>query len=186
MLVRAALAHVQFETIHPFLDGNGRVGRLLIALLLADTGTLKQPLLYLSLYFKRHRSTYYELLDEMRTTGNWERWLLFFLEGVRETSQGAVDTCARLVAQFDKDRIRIAGGRGAGAALRVHAHFQSRPVLSIREASRATGLSYPGAAGGMSRLMDYGIVREITGRRRNRFFAYSEYLSLLSEGTEPL
>ena len=147
-LVRAALAHVQFETIHPFLDGNGRVGRLLIALLLCSAGALSQPLLYLSLYLKQHRSRYYELLNRVRLTGDWEEWLAFFLEGVQVTAEGAVATSRRLVETFAADRAAIEGsaGRRAGSALRVLDALKMRPVLSLAEVCNRTGLSFPTAA----------------------------------------
>lgn len=185
ILVRAALAHVQFETIHPFLDGNGRVGRLLITFQLCHSGILREPLLYLSLYFKQHRSRYYELLDRVRRTGDWEAWLEFFLDGVRETAEGAVSTARRLAALFASDRERILrGGRRSGSALRVQEAFKARPVTSMQELRRRSGLSFPATAAGMDLLRDLGIAREMTGKRRNRVFAYDAYLSILNEGTE--
>lgn len=187
VLVKAALAHVQFETIHPFLDGNGRVGRLLIALILCDAGILTQPLLYLSLFFKQHRAEYYRLLDQVRAEGDWELWLDFFLEGVRTTAAGAVTTAQLLVELFNADAGRIQGsGRAAGSALRVHAALRERPVVSFKEICRRTGLSFPAATTGMNVLLKLGVARELTGRRRNRLFAYDRFLSLLTEGTEPL
>ena len=132
-LVRAGLAHVQFETIHPFLDGNGRVGRLLITLLLCNAGVLRQPLLYLSLYFKQRRSEYYDLLNRVRRIGDWEEWLTFFLEGVRVTAEGAVATSQRLTELFASDRAAIQrrAGRRAGSAIRVHDALKARPVVSL-------------------------------------------------------
>ncbi|NLG78558.1 MAG: Fic family protein [Firmicutes bacterium] len=187
VLVKAALAHVQFETIHPFLDGNGRVGRLLIALILCDAGILTQPLLYLSLFFKQNRAEYYRLLDQVRAEGDWEMWLDFFLEGVRTTAAGAVTTAQRLVGLFNADAGRIQrSGRAAGSALRVHAALRERPVISFKEICRRTGLSFPAATTGMNVLLNLGVARELTGRRRNRLFAYDQFLSLLTEGTEPL
>ena len=185
-LVRAALAHVQFETIHPFLDGNGRVGRLLVALLLCDAGALRQPLLYLSLYFKQHRSAYYDLLNRVRLTGDWEEWLAFFLEGVRVTAEGAVATSRRLVETFAADRAAVErdAGRRAGSALRVLDVLKTRPVLSLAEVCNRSGLSFPAAASAMQVLAGQGIVRELTGRPRNRLFCYDRYLSILAEGTE--
>jgi len=130
VLVRAGLAHVQFETIHPFLDGNGRVGRLLITLLLCHASALREPLLYLSLHLKQNRSRYYELLDEVRRTGDWEAWLAFFLEGVRHTAGVAVQTIERLLRLFGADRGRIEpSGRRAGSGLRVHEALKARPIL---------------------------------------------------------
>ena len=185
-LIRAGLAHVQFETIHPFLDGNGRVGRLLITLLLHHTGVLQEPLLYLSLYLKQHRAAYYDLLDQVRRTGDWEAWLAFFLEGVRLTAEGAVATSRRLSEMFESDRAAITRlGRRAGSVLRVHHALSARPILSLPEARRTTGLSFPASASAMDALVELRIAREITGRARNRLFAYDRYLSILNEGAEP-
>ena len=186
VLLRAGLAHVQFETIHPFLDGNGRVGRLLITLLLCQAGLLRQPLLYLSLYFKQHRSVYYDLLNHVRRTGDWEEWLAFFLKGVKLTAEGAVSTAQRLSRMFQEDRNRIqsAGGRGAGSMLRVHDALKSRPILSLPAARRHTRLSFQTVASAMERLVTHGIARETTGKRRHRVFVYDQYLSILREGTE--
>ena len=185
-LARAALAHVQFETIHPFLDGNGRVGRLLITLLLYDADVLRQPLLYLSLFFKQHRTTYYELLNHVRLTGDWESWLAFFLEGVRETAEAALSTADRLSTIFQDDRERLAegGGRKLGSALRMHDALKARPILSLPVACQDTGLSFQAAASAMEMLVRHGIAREITGKRRGRLFVYDAYLSILAEGTD--
>lgn len=185
MLVRAGLAHVQFETIHPFLDGNGRVGRLLITLLLCSAGVLRQPLLYLSLYFKQRRSDYYALLNHVRRSGDWEAWLAFFLEGVRVTAEGAVAASRRLSEMFASDRAALERpGRRAGSVLRVHDALKERPILSLSEASNRTTLSFPTVSSAMKRLVACGIAVEITGRRRDRLFAYERYLSILDEGTE--
>jgi Fic family protein len=185
VVVRAALAHLQFETIHPFLDGNGRVGRLLITLLLCHAGILREPLLYLSLYFKQNRDAYYAHLDAVRRDGDWEAWLVFFLTGVRETAEGAVSTAQRLVALFGEDRARIVPkGRRAGSALRVHDALKARPLASMQEVCARSGLSFPAAASAMELLAELGIARELTGKRRNRVFAYDRYLAILSEGTE--
>lgn len=187
VLVTAALAHVQFETIHPFLDGNGRIGRLLIPLLLHDAGILQHPLLYLSLYLKQHREEYYRLLDRVRTAGDWEAWLDFFLEGVSTTATGAVDTAQRLVGLFKEDTARVqAAGRGAPTTIRVLQSLHERPVITLKEVSRRTGLSFPTSAKGMTALVNAGLARELTGYRRNRVFAYDQYLAILGEGTEPL
>jgi len=185
VVIRAALAHVQFETIHPFLDGNGRVGRLLITFLLCHAGILRQPLLYLSLYFKKNRDEYYSLLDRVRREGEWEAWLEFFLEGVRQTADGAVATARRLESLFQEDHSRIqARGRVAGSALRVHDALKERPITSIQEIRRRSGISFPAASTGLSLLDELGIAREYTGRKRNRLFGYSRYIAILSEGTE--
>ncbi len=187
VLVTTGLIHVQFETIHPFLDGNGRIGRLLIPLLLHDAGVLEQPLLYLSLYFKQHRDEYYRHLDLVRRTGDWEAWVDFFLEGVEVTAAGAVDTARRLVGLFEQDTARVAtSGRTAATLLRVLRAMHERPVITLKEVSRRTGLSFPTSAKSMTALIDLGLVRELTGYRRNRVFAYDRYLSILAEGTEPL
>ncbi|WP_169239712.1 Fic family protein [Candidatus Roseilinea sp. NK_OTU-006] len=186
-LVRAALAHVQFETIHPFLDGNGRIGRLLIAFILHHQGILKKPLLYLSLYFKQHRSEYYRLLDLVRTDGDWEAWLDFFLEGVIQTAQNAVETAQRLVLLFQEDAKKVgAVGRSAGSVLRVFHVLCRRPLLTLNEGVRQTGLTFPAVAKSMETLVSLGIAREVTGKQRNRVFAYDRYLAILNEGTEPL
>ncbi len=187
MLARVALAHVQFETIHPFLDGNGRVGRLLITFQLCQSGILREPLLYLSLYFKQNRARYYELLDRVRRTGDWEAWLAFFLEGVRQTAEEAVETARRLAALFSSDRERISsGGRRGGSAIRVHDGLKARPVTSMQHLRRRSGLSFPATAAGMDLLRELGIARELTGKRRNRVFAYDAYLAILNEGTEAI
>jgi len=185
-LERTALAHVQFETIHPFLDGNGRLGRLLTTLLLVSDGILGEPLLYLSLYLKAYRPTYYDLLQRVRMEGDWERWVEFFVRGVRETAVQAVATAQELSRLFadDRDRIR-ALGRIAGSALRVHHALTQRPVQTIRSAAEAAGLSIPTVTAAMRSLERARIVREMTGKRRNRVFGYDRYLAILSEGTTP-
>ena len=184
-LVRAGLAHVQFETIHPFLDGNGRIGRLLITLMLCDAGILRQPLLYLSLYFKQHRSRYYDLLNHVRRSGDWEAWLDFFLDGVRVTAAGAVAVSRSLTEMFASHRraIEQRAGRGAGSALRVHEALKARPILHLSEVCKRTSLSFVAASSAMERLAAYGIVREITGKRRDRLFVYDRYLSVLNDET---
>ena len=187
LLVKVGLAHVQFETIHPFLDGNGRLGRLLITLFLCEQGVLRDPLLYLSLYFKANRAAYYEILQAVRETGDWERWLDFFLTGVMETSTQAAAAARLILALFDADRRAIeAFGRPAASALRVHQVLQARPLITIPLAAQMLGLSRPTVASSLSHLHDAGIVREITGRQRGRAFVYDRYLALLNEGTEPL
>ena len=186
-LIKAALAHVQFETIHPFLDGNGRIGRLLIAFILYHDSILSQPLLYLSLYFKKHRSEYYRLLDLVRTTGNWEAWIDFFLEGVEHTASNAVNTAKRLVSLFEQDSNKIQLlGRTASTVLRVYRIFCERPLATLNQLSERTGISFPATAKAVEKLHEMGIVHEITGQRRNRIFSYQQYLAILSEGTEPL
>src|SRR6266545_8249355 len=184
-LLRAALAHVQFESIHPFLDGNGRIGRLLITFLLCHAGVLREPLLYLSLYLKQNRPTYYELLDRVRRDGDWEAWLAFFLEGVRQVAEGAISTAERLGELFRTDRSRVeAAGRRAGSALRVHEVLKSRPIQSMPRIRDATGLSFPAVSSAVGLLVELGIARELTGKRRNRLFVYDRYLAILNVGTE--
>jgi len=186
-LVKAAFAHVQFETIHPFLDGNGRIGRLLIAFILHHGGVLSKPLLYLSLYFKQYRAEYYRLLDRVRVEGDWEAWLDFFLEGVEQTASNAVQTARRLVALFKEDAERVQSlGRAAASTLRLFHMLCERPIVTLNEVCRRTNLSFPTATKSINALVKLGIVRELTGQRRNRVFAYDRYLAILNEGTEPL
>lgn len=186
VLLKAALAHVQFETIHPFLDGNGRLGRLLIALVLHHGGLLSQPLLYLSLYLKEHRPMYYDLLDRVRASGDWEVWVDFFLEGVEQTAQSAVQTARRLVDLFQADIRRVQHGRTAGNALRVLDALRQRPILTLKYLRDAHSLTFPTAAKAMQSLINSGIARELTGKRRNRIFVYDAYLALLNQGGQPL
>jgi Fic family protein len=186
-LLRAGLAHVQFETIHPFLDGNGRVGRLLIALLLVHDGVLREPLLYLSLYFKQHRQEYYRRLNQVRQRGGWEPWLQFFAAGVRETAEGAVATARRLSDLFAQDLHRVhAAGRAAGSAAQVLTAFRERPLWTIGKLKDAIELPIPTVTRAIAALERLGIVRETTGRRRGRVYSYDACLKVLSEGTEPL
>lgn len=186
-LIKAALSHVQFETIHPFLDGNGRLGRLLITLLLCAENVLKEPLLYLSLYFKKHRAQYYELLGKVRTEGDWQGWLEYFLRGVKATCDQAAHTATRLLALFEEDRERIQRiGRPAGSALRVYQYLKRKPLTTVPTAARALDLTEPTVRSSIRHLADFGIVKEIGARKRNRLFAYDTYIGILSEGTEPL
>lgn len=187
-LLKAALSHVQFETIHPFLDGNGRVGRLLITLLLCTEGVLRDPLLYLSLYFKTHRADYYALLDSVRQRGSWEDWLEFFALGVETSASEAVSTVQRLVsvATADRQKIQRLGARVSGTPLQIHHALQERPVTTANALSKLTGISLPAVNKALGVLKQEGIVVEITGRKRNRVFSYHKHLQILSEGTEPL
>lgn len=186
LLVKIGLAHVQFETIHPFLDGNGRLGRLLITLFLCEQGVLRDPLLYLSLYFKANRSTYYQLLQAVRETGDWERWLEFFLTGVAEVAAQATEAARKILALFDTDRQSInALGRPAASALRVHQLLQKRPIITIPNAADMLSLSRPTIASSLTHLQQGGIVHEATGRQRGRVYVYARYLILLEEGTKP-
>lgn len=186
-LIKAALIHVQFETIHPFLDGNGRLGRLLITLLLCADGTLALPILYLSLHFKEHRQLYYDLLQDVRLKGEWERWCDFFLDGVADTATQAAQEAKRILALLERDRLRISQiGKAAPSALKVHDYLQKKPFLSLTKAAPALGLSVPATTNTVMKLVDLGILKEKTGQARNRLFAYTEYLDILTVGTEPL
>jgi Fic family protein len=187
LLLKAALSHIQFETIHPFLDGNGRLGRLLITFLLCIEGALSEPLLYLSLYFKEHRDTYYDLLQRVRVEGDWEAWVNFFLEGVIGTAEQAVKTAQRITNLFADDRTRIEKmGQAAGNVARIHSYLQKKPVLEIPRASTEIGISQPTVTSALKRLEEIGVVREITGKARDRIYVYKEYLDILGEGTQPL
>ena len=181
-LVKAALAHVQFETIHPFLDGNGRIGRLLITLTLCAEGTLAEPLLYLSLFFKTHREHYYALLQRVRTHGEWEAWLDFFFQGILETSRSAVRTAHDLLKLFEEDRKRLAATpRTPGSVLRVHHALQRRPVAGAAWIAKEAGLTQASVNKALVELIRLGIVRELTGGARNRVFAYDAHLKLLND-----
>ena len=186
VLVKAALAHAQFETIHPFLDGNGRVGRLLITLLLCseDQQVMSRPLLYLSLFLKRNRDEYYRHLQRIRTHGEWEEWLRFFLEGVNEVAASATETTRRLLALVEADGHLINElGRASGSARRLHEVAVRQVVFRIPEAARELSLSKVTVASTAAHLERLGIVREVTGRSRNKLFVYSMYLAILEEGT---
>jgi Fic family protein len=182
-LIKAGVAHAQFETIHPFLDGNGRVGRLVITLLLCAEGVLSQPFLYLSLYFRQHRMEYYHALQRVRTHGDWEGWLRFYLIGVEEVATQATATARALLALFEADRARVRTvGRGAASALSVHELIRRRIIVSIPRAAEATGLSRPTVTAALERLAGLQITREITGRARDRQFVYEQQLAVLDRG----
>ncbi len=182
-LIKAALAHVQFETIHPFQDGNGRLGRLLVSFILHHEKVLDRPLLYLSLFFKEHREEYYARLDTVRREGDWEGWLDFFLEGVISVSGNAVETARKMLSLFDRDRARITAeaGRRAGSALRVFDVLCRNPVAGIPRLTARTGLTPPPVYKAIEDLERLGVVRELTGRQRDRLWGYTEYLSLLDD-----
>jgi len=187
VLVKTAFVHVQFETIHPFLDGNGRLGRLLITLLLCAEGVLQEPLLYLSLYFKQHRETYYDLLHRVRTEGDWESWLQFFLTGVYETANQAAQTSRGILELFQNDQQRIERlGRAIGTTLRIFKLLQCMPLISIPRASQETHISIPTVTAALTRLQELGIVHEVTSKRRSKLYSYEKYIDILSEGTEPI
>lgn len=187
LLVQVGLIHVQFESIHPFLDGNGRLGRLLITLLLCEKKALREPLLYLSLFFKTHRQLYYDLLQRVRLQGAWEDWLEFFLEGVEGTAEEVAVAVNRSLKLFDADRRRIQGmGRASASALQIHEYMQKRPVANIGTMAKSLKLSIPTVTASLEHLAKLGIAEEMTGNRRNRLFCYTEYLKIVSAGTEPL
>lgn len=187
VLLKAALAHVQFETIHPFLDGNGRLGRLLITLILCAEDALAQPLLYLSLFFKQHRLEYYDRLDAVRLKGDWLGWLRFFLEGVEQTAQQAADTAGRILKLFDEDYRRLEDlGRKAWSARRVLDLLRHHPITAIPNATAQLNLTAPTVRSAVESLETLGIVREISGRQRDRIYVYDHYVRILEQGTEPL
>jgi len=186
VLLKAALAHVQFETIHPFLDGNGRLGRLLIALLLCEENVLQKPLLYLSLYFKTHRSYYYDLLNGVRRTGDWEAWLDFFAEAVVVTATQAVETARQLSDRISIDRANISSklDRSAPSALAVHQALIEHPIATAGSLAEQTGLAPATVNKCLVHLERLGIVRELTARKRNRVFSYGRYVEIMNRGTE--
>jgi Fic family protein len=183
LLLKIGLAHAQFETIHPFLDGNGRIGRLLIALLLSEAEVLQKPVLYLSHFFKRERQAYYDHLQAVRDRGDWEAWLRFFLRGVVEVSQQATETARRILQLREQHRARIAEhfGYSAGSGHRVLEAMYERPILSVKDAEEITGNSYAAANNLVAKLAELGLVREITGQARNRRFRYEPYIRLFED-----
>jgi Fic family protein len=185
VLLKAALAHVQFETIHPFLDGNGRLGRLLIALLLCEQKVLREPMLYLSLYFKTHRQYYYELLNNVRMTGDWEAWLDFFAEAVIVTATQAVEAAQQLLDLSNQDRDKITGlGRAAASTLQVHRALMEHPIATSGSLVEKTGITPATVNKALSHLEQLGIVKELTAQKRNRLFSYAGYIEIMSRGTE--
>jgi Fic family protein len=184
LLIDAALVHAQFESAHPFLDGNGRLGRMLIALLFFEQKVLREPSLYLSLYLKTHRDLYYQLLQETRTHEAWEPWLAFFLEAVRFTADEACATAQRIQQLFSADRGRLRGVLRPASMLQLHEYLQKHPITGLQYAARVTGLSITTAGSAMERMADIGIVREQTGKRRGRVYIYAEFLKILEEGTD--
>jgi Fic family protein len=184
-LIKAGMLHVQFESIHPFLDGNGRLGRLMIALFLVEKKILHEPLLYLSLYLKAHREQYYRLLQDVRLRGEWEAWTEFFLTGVAETANNAYESAMRIVALFQTDRERIAAsGEQTHSMLRLHELLQTHPFLNAAQARQKTGLSAPTVNRTFEALEHLKVVGEITGKQRGRVFAYTEFLKILESGTQ--
>ena len=185
VLLKAALAHVQFETIHPFLDGNGRLGRLLITLLLCEHKVLREPMLYLSLYFKTHRQYYYELLSNVRLTGDWEAWLDFFAEAIIVTAGQAVETAQQLLDLSNRDRDKINGlGRAAASTLQIHRALMEHPIATSSSLAEKTGITPATVNKSLGHLEQLGIVKELTARKRNRLFSYAGYIEIMSRGTE--
>lgn len=185
LLVKAALIHQQFETIHPFLDGNGRTGRLLITLYLCEREFLKSPFLYLSLFFKQHRDLYYEKLHEIRKTGDWEDWINFFLEGVAITATDAKNTLLKIKKLFETDDKRIANiGRARKSATIVLSAFKQKPLLTITEITKRTGLTKPTAISMVGRLMELGIIKSISEKKWRQIYSYTEYTKLLTPNAD--
>lgn len=185
VLLKAALAHVQFETIHPFLDGNGRLGRLLITLLLCEQKMLRQPMLYLSLYFKTHRQYYYELLNRVRVSGDWESWLDFFAEAVMITATQALETAQQLLNVSNQDRDKISGlGRAAPSTLQVHRALMEHPLATSNWLVGKTRITPATVNKALGHLEQLGVVRELTAQKRNRLFSYSGYMEIMNRGTE--
>lgn len=187
ILVKAALAHVQFETIHPFLDGNGRLGRLLITFMLCNDELLDNPLLYLSLFFKQNRQQYYDLLQSVRETGNWEEWIEFFLKGVVETATQASETAQAILTLFQMDKQKIEMYPSTSQTLiRIHRYFQKTPISNSTELMKALEISRPTILKNIEILEELKVIREITGKKRHKVYAYANYMNILIEGTEPL
>lgn len=181
------MAHVQFETIHPFLDGNGRIGRLLITFMLCEGGAMSEPLLYLSLFLKQHRNRYYELLQAVRIEARWDDWLEFFLEGVATTAQQAANAAREILALFRQDEERLTAlGRQSPSVARVHEALQMRAIATPQSLGRNTGLTHPTVARALETLEHMNIVSEISGRQRDRVYSYTSYLAILNRDAEPL
>lgn len=184
-LVKAALAHIQFETIHPFLDGNGRLGRLLITLMLCADGIITEPILYLSLYFKTHRSKYYEHLQSVRNTGDFESWIRFFLEGVIATAKQATDTAHTLITLFKEDFELIQNsGKNTASLQIIFNYLKSHPMCSTNEIKKHTNVSLTTVLRSLDVLTSLNIVKEVTGKERNKIFMYDGYIEILSRGLE--
>ncbi len=186
-LIKAALVHVQFEAIHPFLDGNGRLGRLLIAMMLIDSKTLSTPMLYLSLYLKSRREQYYDLLSKVRFESAWEEWLTFFLDGVIETSEQAYLTAQNLLALFEQDAERVKQiGRTSDSTLRVYIELKQYPITNVSVISKVSGLTPPTVRSALNRLIDMQIVTQPGNALRDKIYYYDEMLTILEQGTDPL
>jgi Fic family protein len=187
ILIKVGLAHVQFETIHPFLDGNGRLGRLLITLLLCESGLLPEPILYLSLYLKQNRELYYRLLQEVRLQGTWETWLEFFLEGVYQTATQALRTSEKMTVLFEEDNNKINSlGKARFSCLEVFEYLKKLPQLSVPLLVQELNMSAPTARSSINHLLNLGMLEEISGKKRDKIYVYRKYFDLLEEGAEPL
>jgi Fic family protein len=182
-VIKAALVHVQFETIHPFMDGNGRLGRLLIPLILVEAGILKEPLLYLSVFFKQYRDTYYQLLQQVRITGDWEAWLLFFVDAIAATANQAVSIAQQLIQLLAADKLRLAHiGRLSGSATQILDALFAHPIANIAALGTATGLTAATIGKALDAMHDQlGIVQELTGQKRNRVYSYRAYIDILNQ-----
>jgi len=186
VLIKAGLAHVQFETIHPFLDGNGRLGRLLIVLLLYEGGMLDEPILYLSLYLKQNRQIYYDLLQQVRTHGTWETWLEFFLEGIFNSAKQALSTATKINSLFEEDCSKIESlGRAKFSCLQALAYLKQLPQVSVQLLSQGLNMTEPTARTSLNHMVTLGILREMSGRKRDKVYVYQNYLSILEEGADP-
>jgi len=184
-LLKAGLAHAQFETIHPFLDGNGRMGRLLIAFILCHDQVLEKPLLYLSLFFKKHRQEYYERLNAVRRDGDWEGWIKYYLQGVYEISKQATDAAKAIMDLMARDRQKTAGlGKAAPTALTLLELLYRRPYVTIPYVVKELGISSPAASKAVNNLAALGILKEVSGKKRDRVFLHDSYLAIIREGTE--
>jgi len=187
IFIKAGLVHVQFETIHPFLDGNGRVGRLLIILMLCESGVLSVPILYISLYLKQNRTTYYNLLQEVREQGSWEVWLEFFLQGITQTAQQAIATVEKITQLFQKDEAAIDSlGKARFSVKKVFEYLKKMPQASVAIIAQETDMSAPTIRAAFNHLVNLGIVEEMSGKKRDRFYIYKKYLVILEQGSEPL
>jgi len=186
-LIKIGLAHVQFETIHPFLNGNGRLGRLLITLLMCAHGMLEEPVFYLSLFLKQNRHTYYELLQEVRHSGTWETWLEFFLEGIYVSAKQAVHTAEQINMLFAKDFKKIAAvGRARFSCEEILEYMKRLPQVTVPLLARELAMTAPTARSAVNHLCTLGIVEELSGKKRDKIYVYKKYLAILEEGAEPL
>ena len=186
ILIKAGLAHVQFETIHPFLDGNGRLGRLLITLLLCHSDMLDEPILYLSLYLKQNRHVYYDLLQEVRLHGTWETWLEFFLEGIYKSAKQAISTANLINNLFDQDQTKIATlGRARFSCEQTLEYMKKLPQVTVPLLVSELGMTAPTARHSLNYMLDLGILKEMSGKKRNKIYVYHKYLNILEEGAKP-